>query len=90
VFVASGPFRFSEHVTILYHEPNDPDTTLAEVKFTGTAWNVHLPDGVVIRRSGMEIVILQGVPPNTIWLSTEKFVGLSIFDEQAVCSAMGG
>ena len=58
------------------------------MRFTGTPWNVHLPGGAVIRRSGQEVSIYQGEPPNTTWLATTKWVGLTILDDQAICAAL--
>ncbi len=90
VFLASGSFRYLQHVKILYYVPGAPNQTLAEVRFTGTTWNVHLPGGVVIRRAGQEVSVFQGEPPNTIWLATSKWVGLTVFDDQAICAALAG
>jgi len=88
VFVASGAFKYLQHVKILSYVPGDPTQTLAEVRFTGTSWNVHLPGGAVIRRSGQEVTIYQGEPPNTTWIATTKWVGLTVFDDEAICAAL--
>lgn len=88
LFVASGPFRYLQHVTILSYDPNNPDLTLAEVRVNGTTSNIRLPDNTVIRRSGQEVEIVQGEPPNTVLIATTKSVGLTVFDQQAICAAL--
>lgn len=88
VFLASGPFKYLQHVEILNYVPGDPTQTLAEVRFTGTAWNVHLPGGAVIRRAGQQLEIVQGEPPDTVLLATTKWVGLTSFDDRAICAAL--
>jgi hypothetical protein len=90
VFVASGAFKYSQHVEILSYVPGDPTQTLAEVRFTGTSWNVRLPGGAVIRRSGQEVSTYHGEPPNTTWIGTTKWVGLTVFDDAAICAALAG
>jgi hypothetical protein len=88
VYVASGAFKYTQHVEILSFVPGDPTKTLAEVRFTGTQWNVHLPDGTVIRRSGQEVSIFQGEAPDTTWIATNKWVGLTVWDDKAICAAL--
>ena len=88
VFVASGAFRYLQHVEILSYVPGDPSQTLAEVRFTGTMWNVHLPGGAVVRRSGQEVSTYRGEPPDTTWIATRKCVGLTVFDDAAMSAAL--
>ena len=88
MFVASGAFKYSQHVKILNYVPDDSSQTRAEVRVTGTQRNVHLPGGAVIRRSGQEVHILAGEPPYTTLIATTKWVGLTVFDDAAICAAL--
>ncbi|NLF14918.1 MAG: hypothetical protein GX597_24265 [Anaerolineaceae bacterium] len=87
-FVASGPFCYSQHVQILEYVPGEPSLTLAEVKETGTQWNVNLPNGVAIHLSGQWVVILQGEPPDAVLIDMLRRAGRTTFDEQVICAAL--
>ena len=89
VYVASGAFKYLQHVEILSFVPGDPTQTLAEVRLTGTMWNVRLPGGAVVRRSGQEVSTCQGEPPDTNWIATRKWVGLTVFDDAAISRGTG-
>jgi len=34
------------------------------------------------------VSIYQGEPPDTTWIATTKWVGLTVFDDAAVCAAL--
>jgi hypothetical protein len=88
VFVATGPFNYSEHARVVKYVPGDPSATLVEDNMTGTQWNVHLPNGVMIHSAGQWVYILQGEPPDVTLIDMPKRAGLTEFDDEAICAAL--
>jgi hypothetical protein len=84
VDVATGLFKMSLHVEVL----SPPPKLITQVKFTGTALNIHLPNGVALRASGQQVIEVEGDPAAPDKETLIKFVGHVDWDEDAICAAL--
>lgn len=84
VDVATGPFKMSLHVDVLSPAPN----LITRVRFTGTALNIHLPNGVALHTSGQQVIEVEGDPAAPDKETLIKFVGHVDWDEDAICTAL--
>lgn len=88
MYVATGPFSFSEYHQFLNYVPGDPGATLVEAKVTGTQSNVHLPNGMMLHSAGQWVYIVQGEPPDLILIDFPKRAGMAVYDDEAICAAL--
>lgn len=84
VDVATGPFKMSLHVEVL----SPPPDLKTRVRFTGTALNIHLPNGVALRASGQQVIEVESDPEAPDKETLIKFVGHVEWDEAAICAAL--
>ncbi|MBW7882133.1 MAG: hypothetical protein H3C34_05755 [Caldilineaceae bacterium] len=81
--VVSGPYRFLVHAKVTAYDVNG-DVTNVTRRWTGNIWNIQLPGkGGVYHESGQIVELFDVV--NWTVIAEIKRVGLTVFDNQALC-----